>query len=411
MKKLIAVSAVAALAATALSAEITFGIWGRTLWNVAANGSYTETKADGTTEKKDTVVSDIHQSWGGAAPRIGLTVAADSENYGFNFQIFNNGSNADGQCQGGNAYVWVKPIEQVKIYAGKLDVNLLSGDACFGLWDWDRIGNVNGVGEQWTFEDYLDCHNVQVDKLGWNSWEDAFGTSIVVTPVEGLTLGVGIPLNYEDKKDADKDGPTTLSGIYAHNAAYVGAYNIQGIGTVKAALKTLPKTSDDKSQNQLGVAFDLTAVENLFVSVGAKINTNSDAHDKKVNAYARYGVNEQLTVHAIVGTKLSAVYEDKDNGSKDDGFGFLAGAGIDYNLDGGIGVFADVRYSDSIYTSGTKGYDNADNLTLGVGVAKNYSNGSLGIAFEGSTNAKGRYALKDADAFSWEVPVRFQYSF
>lgn len=405
MKKLIAVSAVAALAATALSAEITFGIWGRALWNVAANGY--DSKDD-----SDQIVTDIHQSWGGNAPRIGLTVAADTENYGFNFQIFNNGTD---QGQGDNAYVYCKPIEQVKIFVGKMDVNLLQGDACFGLWDWDRLGCV--AGEKLIFKDYLDA--------------DGFGTTIVATPVAGLTLGAALPLECGHESGVSKDGKHTLPGVLAHYAAYVGAYDIEGVGTIKAALKMLPKVKDD-SQSEVAAAFELKAVENLFAAVGTRINTNSDAHDKEINLYARYGVNEQLTVHALAGTKLSAVYTNKDGVKKDDGLGFMAGVGVDYNLENGIALFADVRYANGIYYG--VGYwgkdddgndvfkrapsdaDNSDNLTLGLGVAKNFSNGSIGIAFEGSTNNGGRYTLKvndkdAADKFSWEVPVRFQYSF
>ena len=63
MKKLIAVSAVAALAATALSAEITFGSWGRALWVTAANAAYENGKDDkGNIKYYETIVTDVHQS-------------------------------------------------------------------------------------------------------------------------------------------------------------------------------------------------------------------------------------------------------------------------------------------------------------------------------------------------------------
>ena len=60
--------------------------------------------------------------------------------------------------------------------------------------------------------------------------------------------------------------------------------------------------------------------------------------------------------------------------------------------------------------------DNKDNLTLGLGATKGFSNGVIGIAFEGSTNKGGRYALKKNDKgvdnqFSWEIPVKFEYWF
>ena len=423
MKKLIAVSAVAALAATALSAEITFGSWGRALWVAAANGSYTETDANGKTTYSSTIVSDVHQSWGGAnAPRTALSINGTSDNVGFALDIFANGTTGD--LPGDNALIWVKPIDQVKISVGKHDQNVLRGDGCFGLWNWDRIGCV-GAQEGWTFTDYLDGEKVDV----------------IATPVEGLTLAVGIPvvLNHDPKwtdfndkttTPADKkDGKYTLSGIYAHGAAYVGAYNIEGVGTIKAALKTLEKKSvtkdgktEDKSQTEIAAAFDLTAVENLFVSVGARINTLKEANQQVINAYARYGVNEALTVHALVGTNLNGRDNKLENGKvkKEDGaLGFLVGAGVDYNLDGGISLFADVRYANGIFCNSTSA-DNSDSLTLGVGATKGFSNGLIGIAFEGATNNGGRYELepkvnddgsKVYDKFSWEIPVRFEYWF
>ena len=393
MKKLIAVSAVAALAATALSAEITFGSWGRALWVTAANGGYTEKDADGKESFKSEIVTDVHQSWGGDAPRNGLSVRGDSDNVGFHLDIGANGNEA--WLPGDNCNIWVKPIDIVKVTVGRIDENVLRGDCVNGLWNWDRIGCVGGD-EGWTFEDYLDA--------------EGNGVSIVATPAEGLTLGAGVPLFLKDGEPVAKDNKHTLAGAWSKGAAYVGAYNIEGVGTVKAALKTLPKTDDDKSHVGIGAAFDLTSVENLFVSVGAKIDT-AEKTAKVVNAYARYGVNEQLTVHARVGTQIGKNYKNKDGEAKEGGFGFLAGAGVDYALDGGIGLFADVRYANGIYNKGSEA-DKSDNLTLGAGVTKGFSNGVIGVAFEGSTNNGGRYQTNEkSDGFSWEIPVRFEYWF
>ena len=403
MKKLIAVSAVAALAATALSAEVTFGAWGRALWVTAAN-AYSKA------EDKSVIVSDVHQSWAENAPRVGLNVSGNSENVGFTVDYHANGTKDGSNFPGDNCLIWVKPIEWLKVSVGQHDQNVLRGDACFGLWNWDRIGVVSRAGvedqEGWTFHDYLDAGGTGSQG----------GVSIVATPVEGLTIGAGIPLKltnadgkWNNGADVEygKASGRTLEDVYAHGTAYVGAYAIDGIGTIKAALKTLPKASDDKSQTEIAAAFDLTAVENLFVSLGARINTHKETA-KIVNAYARYGINEALTIHAIVGTKISAA--DAKEGKADGAFGFLFGAGVDYNLDGGIGLFADVRYANGIFCKGTSA-DNSDCLTLGAGVTKGFSNGLIGVAFEGATNSQGRYLEKDEKQFSWEIPVRFEYWF
>jgi len=421
MKKLIAVSAVAALAATALSAEITFGSWGRALWVAAAN-------AYNKTEDKSEVVTDIHQSWGGTAPRTALGVSGDSDNVGFKLDIHSNAP--ENLQQGDNAYIWVKPIDIVKLSVGRMDDTTLRGDCVNGLWDWDRIGCVDGD-EGWTFGGYFQNRGVNVQ----------------VTPVEGLMIGAALPIVFGNGNPDGKNDTRTLATVLGKQAAYLGSYKIEGVGTVKAALKmkggnaVMPKPGDfataedpakayaeactkavlegnfDKdgkekeSWQEIAVAFDLTSVENLFASVGAVVPTlNSKAY--KVNAYARYGVNEQLTVHARVGTKINA-YDAKKSSEENEwktGFGFLAGAGVDYALEDGIGLFADVRYANNIYASGTSA-DKSDCLTIGAGVTKGFSNGKIGAAFEGCTNGKGRYTQKKAEDFSWEIPVKFEYWF
>ena len=54
--------------------------------------------------------------------------------------------------------------------------------------------------------------------------------------------------------------------------------------------------------------------------------------------------------------------------------------------------------------------DKSDCLTFGLGVEKNFSNGKIGIAFEGATNGNGRYTYED-NAFAWEIPVKVEYFF
>ena len=366
--------------ATALSAEITFGSWGRALWVTAAN-------AYNKSEDKNEVVTDIHQSWGGGAPRTALGVSGDSDNVGFKLDIHSNGP--DNLQQGDNAYIWVKPIDIVKLSAGRMDDITLRGDCVNGMWDWDRIGCVDGD-EGWTFDGYFQNRGINVQ----------------VTPVEGLLIGAALPVQFENKDPDGKDSNRALGTVLSKGAAYLGAYTIEGIGTIKAAVKTEPK-SGDKSHTKLGFAFDLTAVENLFVSVGAKTDT-LEKTPKIVNAYARYNM-EALTIHARVGTKISEKDTEK---SKDDGaFGFLFGAGADYNLENGIGLFADVRYANGVWKKGSSA-SKSDCLTLGLGVTKGFSNGKVGVAFEGATNGYGRYQPnKDGDGFNWEIPVKFEYWF
>lgn len=393
MKKIISVlTGLALVAGAAMADGITFGSWGRGLWNVAANSG-------------DDVVTDMHQSWGGLAPRTGIGVSGSTENVGFAVDIHANGDS--GISLGDNALIWVKPIEQIKIVAGKKDQNELRGDAAFGLWNWDRIGAANGdIGmglEGWTFPDVFDGN----------------GVAVIAYPVDGLTVGAGIPLSLNGKG-------ATLEDTYAHGANYAAAYAIDGIGTIKAAYMTKPKALDsdgkDKDYGVIAAAFDLTMVDGLYASVGAQIPTahvftkydllglNLKDAPTVVNAYARYSL-DALAVHLAVGTKLNTFDTNKDKREDrfDGNVGFAIGAGADYSLDNGIGFFGDVRYANGVYMKNTSA-DKSDCLTLGLGVEKNFSNGKIGIAFEGATNGNGRYTYED-DAFAWEIPVKVEYCF
>lgn len=381
MKKIISVlTGLALVAGAAMADGITFGSWGRGLWNVAANSG-------------DDVVTDMHQSWGGAAPRTGISVSGSTENVGFAVDMFANGAN--GIDLGDNALIWVKPIEQIKIVAGKKDQNELRGDAAFGLWNWDRIGAVNAMGlEGWTFPDVFDGN----------------GVAVVAYPIDGLTVGAGILLSLNGTG-------ATLENTYAHGANYAAAYAIDGIGTVKAAYMTKADGTsrdakkDSTSYGVIAAAFDLTMVDGLYATVGAQIPTASvnEFDSTIVNAYARYSL-DALAVHLAVGTKLNTVDNSKTDDSKYDGnLGFAIGAGADYSLDNGIGFFGDVRYANGIYMANTSA-DKSDCLTFGLGVEKNFSNGKIGIAFEGATNGNGRYTYED-NAFAWEIPVKVEYFF
>ena len=417
------------------------------MWVTAANAAYENGKDDkGNTKYYETIVTDVHQSWGGAAPRTGLAIAGNSDNVGFKLDIH---SNATGIGQGGNAYIWVKPIDSLRVSVGKHDDNFLRSDAAYGLWNWDRLGCVDGVGEGFIFDDYLD---------------KTTGVNAHFTPNEALSVGFHIPLDLEGKHDAstvtkdngEKESDPYVTGALADawlNSAIVFGYKIEGVGTAKAGLKLnsgATKTSkkaiaeefmgkaavdalvkagqtfdeteyyayaydkdekDVKTWVEIAAAFELTSVENLYASLGVKVPT-LNTKPYQANVYAKYNANEQLAIHAIVGTKINNLDQKKTAEEHEwkTGFGFLAGAGVDYALDGGISLFADVRYANNIYKSNTSA-DKADCLTLGAGVTKGFSNGLMGVAFEGATNSNGRYGYKDGEQFAWEIPVRFEYWF
>ncbi|MFA6855964.1 MAG: hypothetical protein WCR31_02035 [Treponema sp.] len=392
MKKIIGLVAIAAMVATTAFADIAIDSWGRGLWYAAANAN-----VNGDNE----IVTGMGQSWGGMAPRTAIRAHGSSDNVGFNLDVFGNG---DSISQGDNANVWVKPIQQIQLKLGKMDDNVSRGDAVWGLWNWARFGAVNSMaGEGFIFDD-----------------GDVTGAQIIAKPVEGLTFIVGLPLSLTS---GSYEQLTTTLG---HKAKYIAMYTIKDIGTVKAGVLCQDKAYDKDLKKVdyeiINAAFDLTAVKNLKVSLGAFIPTatvynvtgTSKVVVPQINAYAEYAFNA-LTIHAAVGTKINQM--DKKDGIdagdkviEKSGFGMAFGAGADYAFENSIGAFVDVRYANSIYQNATSA-DDSDNMTLGAGVTKGFSNGVFGVAFEGSTNGGGHYTLAKPDDFSWAIPVKVEYWF
>ena len=417
MKKLVATAAVAAVLGSAAFADVSVGAWGRAVWIGAANQVHTN--EDGTTDGNDIVMANT-QGWRGAGPRNGISFHGNhDDNIGFDFDIHCNNTTIK---NGDVAQVWWSPIHEFKLYLGKVDNNWLRGDACYGLWDMYRIGALkagnNGGKEEegWTFMGqgatgavlqglFLDDHLKAFASLGFDStdgstWDNGTGTE-------------GTKIDY----------------VLGRQSNYALAYDIDGVGTIKAGLqegwdRVTVKDGDstkEKDQNIINVAFDLTAVENLYVGIGAFIPMvqkvyNEDVSDdvgvgNRVNAYARFGATDQLTIHARVGTVIGSAYEKKDSYEKDGGFGFLVGAGVDYALMESLTLFGQVDYADGIYWNASK-KDDTDVLDFGIGVKKDYGDGcSIAVAFEGATNNNGVFKLEKADDFAWCVPIVITYSF
>lgn len=405
MKKLIAFGAIAVVVAGTVFADgLKFDTWGRGIWHTAATA-----KING----ENDYITDTTASWGGAGPRTSLRIHGSSENVGYDLDIFGNGT---GLSQGDNALIWVKPIEQIKLTLGRMDKNELRGDACFGLWDWDRIGSVGnskGLGQEgFIFPDMLDVS----------------GASVSVYPVKGLTLGFAVPLSLDSTNTSDIDKTTsttsTLGQTYANHGKYAAAYAFEK-GTFKVGVQAQPKMTDKDGELKdvalLNVALDYNVVDSMYVAVGAEIPT-ADVYDKsdvklakKVNAYARYTM-DKVTVHALFGSMIDASDEckNKDGDVEEDGqFGFQVGGGLNYSMENSIGLFADVRYANGIYMAGQsyKGDKKADCVTFGGGVVKGFSNGSIGLGFECATNNYGRYAMEEDDDMAWEIPLKVEFYF
>ena len=441
-KTLIAVAAAAALTATSAFAEITFGAWLRSITGVASNG--------------EDIVTGTSNSWGGIRPsRVNVAGTSEDGNAGFKLDIYFNATkaqtvNADGTFDGStqvlevgdNAYIWVKPASSVQLALGKFDGGEtgLRGDFCYGSWNWLRPGNWIADDEGLTFR---------------GSHTD--GLMAKITPVDGLVAVIQLPV-YNAKwggnnaeyvaKTATEDAKNTIEDTFK-NGMYAAAYTIEGLGTLKAGYfgsyaehkkgettkeyllankykdetwsldsssseepewkyNSKTYTEDSEQIGTVNVAFDFNAVENLFVTVGARFGIadkeyKADNEKIKFTAGASYQVSDAMKFSVSGGY---VQYQDKcvgkDSDKKDNAFS--VGAGVDYAIMDGLNAAADLRYKNIGY-----GKDKDEGaISFLVGVTKNVSsNGYIGVGFQGATNGNGLTGIgaNKNDDFVWAVPV------
>ena len=417
-KTLIAVAAAAALTATSAFAEITFGAWLRSaLIPVAYDG--------------EDYLGGLTQSWGGAARTAVLGVNGVSEDgmAGFTFEIRNQAG--EGINMGDRTVTWLKPIEQLKLSVGKFDGgdNGFREGTGFGAWNWVRPSATTGL--------FFNGDDSIMDGISGD------GFMAEIFPIEGFKVMVNVPF----LKGAGEVKGNKAYDIY--KKTQIGAaYTIDGTGTLKVLWTGVSDESEIGNSKydytgRIGVAFDLTAVENLYLAIGAKfdivdedykVDTLFDEATLKFKKFddwggyrnkayialnASYKVSDAITFNMAGGVKL---FKNSDFDPK-----WGIGAGVDYVIMEGLTLNADVRYvSETKYSKNGWTYDgNDDSVSFLVGATKTIgSNGNIGIGFQGATNGSGFSAFeayknkknvitdtKYSDNFAWCIPVMFNLSF
>jgi len=360
MKKALAILMIFALVASVAVAEISVGAWGRGMFAFVS-------------DSEDTYTTNS-TSWGdptwGAAPRIGFTLAGNSDNVGVVADF-----NVDGGTMntGDNQFIWVKPMDMLKISLGNVYDDTLRGNAAFGSFNWLRPVVGAGEGEDITFSRLGIARGAQNFEIAIQPM-DAFYAAVYLADV-------GSGFNHPEKADN-----------IAKNLQVAAGYTIDGIGQIKGQVYMSGGTKDaegviEDNQTTVEVAFNYTGMENLFVEVGFMMNTDTDVdvnETKKIALYANYAIDAAklhfLTIYNLL--------------KEDDSYNFAAG--VDYDLGDGIGVLADVRYYNDIWTGGEDA-----RITFMAGVTKGFSNGLIGAGVE--VASKG-------DTY-WAIPVRLEYWF
>ncbi len=408
MKKLIGTAMLAALLATSAFAEVSFGAWLNNLFTpVAYNG-------------KDVVVG-VNNPWGGWRPsRIGFNYTSDDEKLGIILGVAID----DGKLGTFTPnYMWAKPWDWLRVSVGHYSDNDtgLRSDLTYGSWTWLRPGNAVEWGEGITFDD-----------------TDGAGVRLQLFPVEGLHIAAIIP--YSSTFTKAEDVYKNMQVAAGYTIADIGTIKVQWKGLSKSAVKTADGKWKDKDgqdvatdkmdisdptdyydalnagytytpaveaksssvENKFGIAFDLTAIDGMFLTVGAKltITDDSDTNNYVVALGWRYNVADALTLFADASVKL---FGNSDN---DPNVG--AAVGINYAFADALNLDAEVRW---LHKGATKTTKSDDGISFLVGLNYNFSsNGLLGVGFQGHYKG-GLAGLKAEDDFVWAVPIKLSVWF
>ncbi|MDE5581170.1 MAG: hypothetical protein K2I95_07090, partial [Treponemataceae bacterium] len=406
MKKLIGTAMLAALLATSAFAEINFGAWLRTMI-VPVSGDGDDVKA-----------FMANSWWNNLRPaRLDITGVTEDERAGMRLQFFPENLKSDDMI-GDNAYMWVKPWDWIRVSAGKMGDNDtgLRGDLTYGSWGWVRPGNWIRGDEGLTFSD-----------IG------GVGARVELFPVEGLKIVGFIPYPASAEK---------AYKVY-EGTAIAAAYEIDGIGRIKAQWlgKFEKNEAKDKYTGDIELAFDLTAVENLYLTVGAKIGimdsdyfvngskatykwkapTSASDATLSVEEDAKAG-DDSLAERAVVALGVSYNVLENFKISVSGGVAFYnkpsgvdadprwnIGLGLDYGLTDALTLTADVRYLSKLKVEGEKIKNDSLSFLIGLDYACS-SNAVIGIGFQGATNGNGFAGgnLANGDKFAWAVPLKVQ---
>jgi hypothetical protein len=437
MKKILAITAMAAFAAVSFAEGITFGAWLRVFATPVANdGDETRTVAT--------------NSWGGSprAARLNVTGVAPDGKAGFNYGIYSNQEDGDTVFAGpDDANLWVKPIDMLTISYGIFDNNKLRGDLAYGIWNWQRPKNawyeadegllMTGMKQSGEHQGLLlevePMENLYVQALvpitnkaekAADTYKKLRGGFAYTVPgllrIKGQYIGMGASSTDAVKETAakwQKDGKDVAAPTWAGaepTALEVAAALADGYTYVPAKEGTPKK--DGNSNCNLEAEVDVLAVEGLFAGVGFRYDVRKDgktAAAGKENMKIALGVSYQVMPELKVSANGAYLtYYGKKVDPR-----FQAGAGVDYDLGDGLAASADFRYKSKSGTDGKKD-KHSDNITFSVGVTKSVSsNGLIGVAFEGTTNSGGFEQLPgvtkagEDPKFNWAIPIKFEVSF
>ena len=384
MKKIVGTIAAIALATSAVFADVNVGMG----FNRGVFTPFAMVK-DGEADAEFYMGNSASWGWGG--PRVGVSFSAASEDIGVAADVkFDGGSVAVND----NAYIWVKPFSFLTLKLGQTFDDTLRSGASYGSWDLFRSGR-SIRGDDAIFK--------RVGAIGADAGKDEssplVGAIIMLDPIEGLHISVGLPIDY---KYSNYD--TVFPGMQV-----AAGYTIDGVGQIKAQYIGDGVTADP--HGLINAAFCLDAVENMDLDIGFFMSTQEKS---PIVVTAFWGMPfDALKLNANLEV---AVPTDSDANEK---LGLAAGIGIGYDLGNGLNVGADFRFATVVLDNepATKVWSDKPAMEIGAWVGKGIANGSitLGAQFFMNESANGMWhqglAAGSESNMTFAVPVMFQCFF
>ncbi len=388
---------------------ITWNAWGRALFVPVVSN-----------ENGETVPRDA-ASWGWDS-RIGFTIKGESDRVGFWVDIKADTGNIDGLQD--QQKIWVKPTDTVTVEVGpNVFYDELRGNSAFGSWDWMRFRGMNDFygGEDNIFQ-RGQAGGGDGSVLRSKDEGDVASGAIVHMDTNGLHVFAALNVVEEGYlfQEADDSLGTEdvreqyTSAIMMKRGQYGVGYEIEGLGLVRAQYigkayaeegKIYTEGDELESYSVINAALKVDqAIENLYFDVGVFFSTDDDAENHRIAAYAKYQM-ETITPHLLM-----EFMPDKEDAEGDEGLGMGIGLGADVDLGRDLILNVDLRY----YNETAIAIEDVDNqIGFLVGLKKEFSNGLIGIGFQGTTVdwGDGVVQKEDVDDFAWAIPVKLEYWF
>ena len=386
MKKIVGTIAAIALATSAVFADVNVGMG----FNRGVFTPFAMVK-DGDADAEFYMGNSASWGWGG--PRIGVSFSAGSEDIGVVADVKFDGGEVK---VNDNAYIWVKPFSFLTLKLGQAFDDTLRSGAAYGSWDLFRASrSIRGDDAIFkrVYGGFDDTTKLRSPNAGKDESSVLTGAIIMLDPIEGLHISVGLPIDYKYSNYND-----IFSGIQV-----AAGYTIDGIGQIKA--QYIGNHNRYDPNGLINAAFCLDAVENMDLDIGFFMGT-WEKSDITITAF--WGMPfDALKLNA----NLEVILPGQDN----DKMTLTAGVGVGYDLGNGLNVGADFRFTKKFYDNEPTVAAQKAAMEIGAWVGKGIASGSitLGVQYFMNEGANGMfpctYTGKTASTFA--VPVMFQCFF